>query len=73
MFVCPFPVFIKSILGGFTSRRKNVPGQVKSSNSNRIDTIQRVILCLTIRMDDAEYIYHKRMCLVKSVMLENQH
>ena len=27
---------------GFTSRRKNVPGQVKSSNSNRIDTIQQV-------------------------------
>ena len=58
-------------VGGFTSRRINVPGQVRCSYSSAIIEIEWFLPPLTIRIDDEDYTYHKKLCFVKSAMPEN--
>ena len=60
------------LIVGFTSRRKNVPGQVKSSNITSMNAIKQILSRLVIRTDDGVYISHKKLCFVKSVMVENR-
>ena len=55
-FLFRIPAFLDSTIVGFTSRRKNVPGQVKSSNITSMNAIKQILSCLVIRTDDGVYI-----------------
>mgnify|MGYP000704560933 CR=1 FL=1 len=57
------------MIAGFTSRRKNVPGQVKSNHTSLINKSKQILTHLKIGTDGSYYIYHKQRYFVKGAPL----